>query len=398
MKIRKPLLRFREFTEDWCEKNLGECFYEINIKGGEGLELLSVTINKGVIKRSDIKWKDISRNDKSNYKVVKKGDMVYNTLRMWQGSSGVSLYDGIVSPAYTVLGYRDFINPYFFSYVFKLSYIINKFRKYSQGLTSDTWKLKYSLFKNIHVMVPCIKEQERIVKFFSNIENIIINQELKIKDLEIYRRSVLEKVFNQEIRFKNKSGESYYFWEENSLNKVSRNINDGIHKTPIYCNESNYRFINGNNLKDLKINLEGSKFINEGEFLKYRIDLDEDSLLISINGSIGNLAYYNNELVVLGKSIAYINLNREFVDKRFICYLFQTKKMQILLHKELTGSTIKNLSLESIRNLTFNLPSLEEQIKIINFLYNLDLIIYNEKGILSDYKLLKKGLLQKMFI
>lgn len=67
------------------------------------MELLSVTLNDGVMPRSEIEGKDNSSEDKSNYKVVCKGDMVYNSMRMWQGANGVSDYDGIVSPAYTVL-------------------------------------------------------------------------------------------------------------------------------------------------------------------------------------------------------------------------------------------------------------------------------------------------------
>lgn len=64
------------------------------------MELLSVTMNDGVKPRSEIEGKDNSSEDKSNYKIVRKGDMVYNSMRMWQGANGISPCDGIVSPAY----------------------------------------------------------------------------------------------------------------------------------------------------------------------------------------------------------------------------------------------------------------------------------------------------------
>lgn len=107
------------------------------------MELLSVTMNDGVMPRSEIEGKDNSSEDKSNYKIVCKGDMVYNSMRMWQGANGVSNYNGIVSPAYTVLMPIEEIDNQYFVALFKTSNLINEFRKNSQGLTSDTWNLKY---------------------------------------------------------------------------------------------------------------------------------------------------------------------------------------------------------------------------------------------------------------
>lgn len=106
---------------------------------------MSVTINNGVILRSEIEGKDNSSDDKKNYKTVEIGDMVYNTMRMWQGANGISSYSGIVSPAYTVLKARQKIDNNFFEALFKNNLLINRFRCYSQGLTSDTWNFGYSV-------------------------------------------------------------------------------------------------------------------------------------------------------------------------------------------------------------------------------------------------------------
>ena len=93
---------FRQ-KQDWNLVKLGDIFMERNERANGGEELLAVTINAGVQKRSEIDLKDNSSDDKSNYKRVKIGDIAYNTMRMWQGASGASSYDGIVSPAYTVI-------------------------------------------------------------------------------------------------------------------------------------------------------------------------------------------------------------------------------------------------------------------------------------------------------
>ena len=95
------------------------------------MELLSVTMNDGVKPRSEIEGKDNSSEDKSNYKIVRKGDMVYNSMRMWQGASGVSPYNGIVSPAYTIVTpiRPDLHNMTFWAYYFKYSPLVQTFQK-----------------------------------------------------------------------------------------------------------------------------------------------------------------------------------------------------------------------------------------------------------------------------
>lgn len=121
-------LRFKEFNGKRINTKLGDIFDERNEKGFENLDLLSVTLNKGVIKRLVIESKDNSSDDKSNYKRVLKNDIPYNSMRMWQGASGVSKYDGIVSPAYTVLKPKVEIFPNFVGYYFKTHYWYSNLR------------------------------------------------------------------------------------------------------------------------------------------------------------------------------------------------------------------------------------------------------------------------------
>ena len=100
----------------------------------EGIEMLSVTMNQGIIKASENGRFDNSNSDKSHYKVVKVNVIAYNSMRMWQGASGCSPYDGIVSPAYTVVTPVEGIDPHFFACLFKTPSVIKLFRLSSQGL------------------------------------------------------------------------------------------------------------------------------------------------------------------------------------------------------------------------------------------------------------------------
>lgn len=97
-----PEIRFSEFQGDWEERTLGSCFDERLESLPDG-ELLSVTIGSGIKKFSELDRHDNSNTDKSKYKRVCIGDIAYNSMRMWQGASGRSPYEGIVSPAYTVV-------------------------------------------------------------------------------------------------------------------------------------------------------------------------------------------------------------------------------------------------------------------------------------------------------
>ena len=173
---KRPKLRFPGFDEPYVLHRIGDIYAERSERGAADMELLSVTMNGGVMQRSEIEGKDNSSEDKSNYKVVRKGDMVYNSMRMWQGANGVSPYDGIVSPAYTVLTAKRPICNEYFAALFKNYKLINEFKKNSQGMTSDTWNLKYPQIKTIKVYLPRVTEQEKVASLLVTLDKRIAAQ------------------------------------------------------------------------------------------------------------------------------------------------------------------------------------------------------------------------------
>ncbi|MEK4508966.1 restriction endonuclease subunit S [Paenibacillus sp. FSL K6-2524] len=189
-----PEIRFSGFTDVWEQCRLGEYFDERTQRSSEG-ELISVTMNSGVVKASDLGRYNNSSNDKSNYKRVEVGDIAYNSMRMWQGASGYSPYSGILSPAYTVVIPREGVYSLFFAYMFKKPEMKHKFTINSQGLTSDTWNLKFPLFSTIEIKAPGYDEQIKIAKFFENLENLITLHRLKLEKLINIKKAMLEKMF-----------------------------------------------------------------------------------------------------------------------------------------------------------------------------------------------------------
>lgn len=161
-------------------------------------------------------------------------------------------------------------------------------------------------------------------------------------------------------------------WTRNTLQEISMILGDGLHGTPIYKPDGEYAFVNGNNLVDGKIKIkEDTKKVDEIEFQKYKKPLNDRTLLVSINGTLGNVAEYNNEKIILGKSACYINVKSE-VDKKFIKYILISKHFQDYLQNQSTGTTIKNISLKQMREYNFLLPPLKNQQKIAKILSAID--------------------------
>ena len=179
----------------WKEKRLGDVFTERTERSKGGETLLSVTIAQGIVRQSETDKRNTASENKSNYKIVKRNDLAYNTMRMWQGAEGVSEYDGIVSPAYTVITTLDGNNSYFFEILFKQTFMLQIFQRYSQGLTSDTWNLKFPTFSEIKCLVPCEDEQNKIVECVTVLDSVIEKQKATLAAWEELKKGLLQQMF-----------------------------------------------------------------------------------------------------------------------------------------------------------------------------------------------------------
>ena len=225
-----PQLRFKGFTYPWEKRKLSKWFAERTERSGEG-EMLSVTISSGVVRANSLDRKDNSSTDKSNYKVVHIGDIAYNSMRMWQAASGVSNYDGIVSPAYTVLVPAAEVSSVFFGYQFKQTKMKQIFQRNSQGLTSDTWNLKYPLLAKIKTSAPQKTEQVKIGTFFATLDHLIAVNQRKLAKLKELKQGYLQKLFPEngskfpQLRFAGFADA----WEQRKLSDLTESHNSGVY-------------------------------------------------------------------------------------------------------------------------------------------------------------------------
>lgn len=187
-----------EIPQSWENVSIRSCFTESNQRcNTDSYPLLSVTIANGIIYQDNIEnKKDISNDDKSNYKIVPLNAVAYNKMRMWQGAVGVNtLTIGIVSPAYIVAIPNEKILPNFVSYLFKSKIMIGEFDKNSYGLCLDMNNLRYDDFRNIKIPLPPLQEQKEIAEFLDKkcekIQNYINKKQKLITLLQEKKQALI---------------------------------------------------------------------------------------------------------------------------------------------------------------------------------------------------------------
>jgi type I restriction enzyme S subunit len=187
-------------------------------------------------------------------------------------------------------------------------------------------------------------------------------------------------------------------WKEYKIEDVTTVLGDGLHGTPLYDDNGNVYFINGNNLENGRIVIKkDTKKVSESEAKNYTKPLSDRTILVSINGTIGNVAKYNGEKCILGKSACYFNVNPN-VDLDFIYYVVANKQFCNTITQLATGTTIKNVSLKTMRGYSFMMPSYDEQIKISSILRSLDEKIELNRRINDNLEQQAQALFKSWFV
>ncbi|MGU7936947.1 restriction endonuclease subunit S [Streptococcus suis] len=397
-----PRLRFPGFTDAWKQRKLGEYFVERLECSAEG-ELLSVTISDGVRRFSELGRKDNSSEDKTKYKVLKQGDIVYNSMRMWQGASGYSIYDGIVSPAYTVLIPTYLSYALFFSYLFKRSSSLQIFQVNSQGLTSDTWNLKYKPFSNIVFPAPTLPEQEAIGSFFSDLDQLITLHQRKLDDVKELKKALLQKMFPKgngndfpELRFP----EFTDAWKQRKLGEVSKRVT-----------RRNKELISS---LPLTISAQHGLVDQEEFFNKQVASKDVSSYYLIKKGEFAYNKSYSNgypwgaikrldryEMGVL--STLYIVFKpTSLICSDYLVSYYDTvnwyKEVSMIAAEGARNHGLLNIAPNDFFKTRLFIPTHPEQEAIGSFFSDLDQLITLHQRQLDHLKLLKKALLQQMFI
>ena len=182
-----PEIRFAGFTDPWEQRKLGELFEESDERASDR-EILSVSVANGIYPASESDRETNPGASLANYKIVHFGDVVYNSMRMWQGAVDASRYDGIVSPAYVVARPNSEVYARFFARLLRQPMLLKQYQQVSQGNSKDTQVLKFDDFASIGISMPASEnEQRRIGGFFDRLDSLITLHQRK--RLSIRQRS-----------------------------------------------------------------------------------------------------------------------------------------------------------------------------------------------------------------
>lgn len=192
----QPRLRFPEFRDKapWHDVAAGQFFSNRVERGSSSLPIYSVTMTDGMVPRASLDRKIDDIAESSANKTVRKGDIAYNMMRMWQGALGVASVDCMVSPAYIVLKPKS-ANTVFFSYVFKQPRMLQVLTAHSRGLTEDRLRLYYDDFAKVPLLCPSIEEQSRIADFLSWLDNLITAVAQELGNLKTHKKALMQQLF-----------------------------------------------------------------------------------------------------------------------------------------------------------------------------------------------------------
>lgn len=406
-KRRVPKLRFPGFTEDWEQRKLGD-IATLSKGNGYSKSDLSASGNPIILYgRLYTNYETTIRNvdtfvklkDKS---VISQGGEVIvpasgETAEDISRASVVKNQGVIIGGDLNVIKVNILLDPTFLALTISNGEQQKELSKRAQG--KSVVHLHNSDLQEVNLIFPLLNEQRKISTLFEKMDNIITLHQRKLNNLKLKKKALLQKLFPKngerypELRFPGFTDA----WEQRKLDELTIFIGDGLHGTPKYDENGSYYFINGNNLVDNKVSVtEETKKVAFEALGNDDRRLDSTAILMSINGTIGTLARYNNENIMLGKSVAYItpkNINRDF-----LFYQLQGNVIQSYFYKNLTGTTIKNLGLGTIKNTIVMSTLSEEESTIGRFFYKLDQYITLHQRKLDHLQLQKKALLQQMFV
>lgn len=381
-----PKLRFPEFTGKWQNEKLGNIFISRQETGFADLPLMSLTDESGLVPQQETKKKDNSNVNKSKYLRVCEGDIVYNTMRMWQGRCAYCKNEGIVSPAYTVCIPKDGCDGVFFYYYFKTYDLIQKFHANSQGLVSDTLNLKFDKFASIAINYPIKEEQQKIADCLSSIDELIDAESRKLKALEKYKKGLMQKLFPAEgktlpeWRFPEFRGKSE--WRIKPLGKICTNYDS--RRIPITEKDrvkGKIPYIGASGVID---------YINDFIF-------DEDLLCVSEDGANLAARTYPIAFSISGKTWVNNHAHVLRFSHRYTQNIVESYLNMINLQDFLTGMAQPKLNRAKLDIIPIPFPEEEEQQKIAGCLSEIDTMITEQLNKVEQLKAQKKGLMQGLF-
>ena len=387
-----PKLRFKEFTDEWTFTTLKDVAIKVNRVESNNSPIMMISAEKGFILQSQKYSKDMTGDSLKKYITLYKNELAYN-----HGASKLRPYGSV----FMLL--EDKARIPFVYHCFKITNGYNKFfsyylNRYSFGrllkpLISSTARMdgllniSFDNYFSIKFKIPQLKEQEKIANLLTTVDKKITNLENTITSLENQKKGLLQQIFSQKLRFKDKNGNNYPNWEKKKLEDIS-NITMGQSPDSDFVNTEKIGtpFLQGN-----------AEFTNKYPIEKYWCTKPQKianptDILLSVRAPVGAINIANKKFCI-GRGLSAISFN---CNKLFGKYNLEFNLFQLI--KKSQGSTFSSINKKDISEVILFIPCLEEQTKIADFLSAFDRKLENQKAQLEHWKQIKKGLLQQMFV
>ena len=391
-----PKLRFKEFTDEWEEKRLGNYLIEFKEKIPYTTNLPKLTSSrKGLLFQKDY-YDNREVKTETEYGLLPRGYFTYRHMSddlIFKFNINDLVDNGAISKEYPVFTTKNFDSRF-------LYYLLNygdDFKKFAieqkQGGTRT--RLYFKKLITFSPKAPILNEQNKIGKFIFNIDKRISITEEKLNLFNEYKKGIMHKLFNQELRFKDANGNDYPEWEEKKLGELLEEYNEKTttnNQYPILSSTAGGIYLQSEyfNKQTASENNIGYKIIPKGYFT-YRSMSDTGNFTFNIQERIN--------FGIVSPAYPVFSTKLEKCNKKFLFFYLNNSdfiKEQILVLKE--GGTRYALSYSKFIKLFSKLPCLEEQQKIADFLSSIDTKIEKISDELENLKEFKKGLLQQMFV
>lgn len=405
---KKPLIRFPEFKDAWEHKRLNELLSEAkkrneDLKYGKD-EVLSVSGELGIVNQIEHLGRSYAGVSVHQYHVVEVGDIVYTKSPLKANPFGIIKLNkgkaGIVSTLYAVykVNQQTVYGP-FIDYYFSLDANTNRYLRplVKKGAKNDM-KINNAYVLHDRIFAPAIPEQKRIASFFTVLDKKIAELKQKKTLLEQYKKGVMQKLFSQELRFRDENGKDFPKWEVKQLQEVAviaRGKSKHRPRDASFLYGGKYPFIQTGDIRNAGLYLEKYSQTYSEDGLKQSKLWNENTLCMTIAANIAETSILKIK-ACFPDSIIGINPKELKTTVLFLKYQFDEFKSEVQRLSQ--GNAQENLNTEKISKIKFNFPSIEEQLKIVEFIYAIDMKVERTANQLQQTQQYKKGLLQNMFI
>lgn len=398
----KPVIRFPEFTDHWNNTKLSELLKEAKKRNADlkytKNEVLSVSGEMGIVNQIEHLGRSYAGVSVHQYHVVEVGDIVYTKSPLKANPYGIIKQNkkkaGIVSTLYAVYNVKEEnAHGEFIEHYFSLDENTNRYLRplVKKGAKNDM-KISNAYVLHDKIFVPSVAEQKKITIFLNTLDKKIEQLKQKKSLLEEYKKGIMQKIFSQELRFKDENGKDFPKWINKKLSEKASFFSGG---TPLTTKkefyDGNIPFIKSGEINKNKteqfiseeaLKSSSAKMVKKGDLLYALYGATSGEVSISkINGAINQ---------------AVLCITSEIFNKVYLLNYLQFQKVAIV-EKYIQGGQ-GNLSADIVKKLSIPFPSFQEQGKIAAFLATIDDKISRTQAQIEQTQQYKKGLLQNMFV